>query len=910
MSSAASSNLPGRVTTSLQMPGNFGEPESHAADKEPQEHSEPGVAPAVSSRSSSSTGEKSTAVPGSEGFHVNDKPATQKLSDERQGGTAPEVKKGWPFLLDSAQKHDSAKIERWKAELDNLLVFAGLFSGVLTAYTIESYSWLREDPTATTNRILLLMSAQLASFSTSPGFVNSTAPSAAQVVNSFVFQPDRNDVVINTLWFISLVFSLLASFFAIAAQQWIRALPLPEHLPIMHSIRLWERRHEQLIAWQLPNVIMILPVFLQIAVVMFIVGLYYLLRSLSHPVTAAFAAVSIIPFGFYAISLPAPFLWPSSPYKSPIIPLLFLISQWAALLCVFLVRNLIVRPLMFVQRITGKFHKPMSHSIATHIIHAAWIDRALTWMTESLQKLTFSTFLTHHDIYFTRETTQLAVTRKDDRNKNILKERGRALGRAPVVVSRSELSLLSSCFSAFPCHVRVSVMVQWLAMYFGTSEVNLRLTDRRSPVDRSLLARITVSFARDYTSFLLDALPHEGELPRNFEMRHAGRHSHRRHGHRDSVPFPRAPSFAADWLHQVEDIACILIFLTGMYMEKFTDDWAGARDRNEKTAWIFCLMQACGSQVLSQSPPQAPPHREGSAPLAAPKKIPVTSARYRFPTVCLYGSIAADSDFKFTSEEINELCSLANKCVEHAKLVFDGGHSGEIVQVVDMVFGSVASVLLAFTRETVSSASDNTGPSTKGVEASSTTETPTSVSALLRAFSTFIAKDEGPEGPQPLPQRHSSQPKRLQGIQAAAELARQHDFDHRLVIVRRATTDIVNSLFILRKRNDISHDVVDRAAFSLSSVCKGQRAFDLPATKLPTVSDLADAQKDGQKDDSQMSDASFNSLDFLERLRFVRDMAKAPTLPSHFKSPSFTLEQPSLEKDAPPQNPDDPWRSD
>ena len=49
-----------------------------------------------------------------------------------------------------------------------LISQAGLFSAVVTAYTIESYQWLQDDPAAQTVQLLTQISAQLASFSVTP----------------------------------------------------------------------------------------------------------------------------------------------------------------------------------------------------------------------------------------------------------------------------------------------------------------------------------------------------------------------------------------------------------------------------------------------------------------------------------------------------------------------------------------------------------------------------------------------------------------------------------------------------------------------------------------------------------------------------------------------------------------------
>ncbi|EJD44295.1 hypothetical protein AURDEDRAFT_65360 [Auricularia subglabra TFB-10046 SS5] len=44
------------------------------------------------------------------------------------------------------EKHDSELCKAYREEIDTLLVFAGLFSAVVTGFTVESYQWLNDDP--------------------------------------------------------------------------------------------------------------------------------------------------------------------------------------------------------------------------------------------------------------------------------------------------------------------------------------------------------------------------------------------------------------------------------------------------------------------------------------------------------------------------------------------------------------------------------------------------------------------------------------------------------------------------------------------------------------------------------------------------------------------------------------------
>lgn len=169
---------------------------------------------------------------------------------------------------------------------------------------------MQQDPAQTSANILAQISLQLSSPNTAPAPAPSSTP----------FEPDPNDVAINMLWVLSLTLSLVAAFFAIAVQQWLRAFPLPRSLSVQDAVRLRHSRFSGLIRWQIPDVITLLPVLLQVAVVLFLVGLYLLLRNINHPISTAFAAVSGLPFFLYAVTLFLPLIDPNCPFKSPLVP--------------------------------------------------------------------------------------------------------------------------------------------------------------------------------------------------------------------------------------------------------------------------------------------------------------------------------------------------------------------------------------------------------------------------------------------------------------------------------------------------------------------------------------------------------------------------------------------------------------
>lgn len=78
---------------------------------------------------------------------------------------------------------------------------------------------LQEDNSDTSKQYLARISVQLESFKLSSGFVNATRTPPPPAT---LFQPSDAAVWINSLWFLSLMFTLSAAFFGIRVRQWLR----------------------------------------------------------------------------------------------------------------------------------------------------------------------------------------------------------------------------------------------------------------------------------------------------------------------------------------------------------------------------------------------------------------------------------------------------------------------------------------------------------------------------------------------------------------------------------------------------------------------------------------------------------------------------------------------------------------
>ncbi|KJA15645.1 hypothetical protein HYPSUDRAFT_97051, partial [Hypholoma sublateritium FD-334 SS-4] len=148
---------------------------------------------------------------------------------------------------------DKAQCEAWKDEVQNLLIFAGLFSAVVTAFVIATYPNLQADPNVTIIQLLSRISNSLESplNSSSPALQPSPFPS---------FSPASSTIRINIYFFISLILSLATVLIGIVSLQWLR-----EHQSYTGSFTPQNRfsaihmRLEALEKWRVPEVFSALP---------------------------------------------------------------------------------------------------------------------------------------------------------------------------------------------------------------------------------------------------------------------------------------------------------------------------------------------------------------------------------------------------------------------------------------------------------------------------------------------------------------------------------------------------------------------------------------------------------------------------------------------------------------------------
>lgn len=135
-----------------------------------------------------------------------------------------------------------------------------------------------------------------------------------------VAPPSHSQVVINVLWFSSLILSLNTAVMAILVKQWLSEYSWDvTSVPSSPRKTLAARqiRYEAMSRWRLPDIIGYIPVQLLAAVVLFLAGLVYYILTLSR--TAAVVPCLLTGFCFIFLLLTSilPTIFPECSYHSP-----------------------------------------------------------------------------------------------------------------------------------------------------------------------------------------------------------------------------------------------------------------------------------------------------------------------------------------------------------------------------------------------------------------------------------------------------------------------------------------------------------------------------------------------------------------------------------------------------------------
>lgn len=233
-----------------------------------------------------------------------------------QTASSEDCEQLWKMYNDRADEVDKAEAETLKGTLDGLVILSGLFSATVTAFIIESYKDLKQDPADTTNVYLSQIAQLLATSQNLP--LNSTIP--IPIVTSDNFSASSTAVHVNTLWFLSLIFSLSCALGAILLQSWSnRYMRLVNQQP--NTIPKARRRAFLRDGMQYSNLsafIAGIPALMHISLALFFIGLVEFISPINQTVGNISRDVLIVLAIIYLLFTFSYWIFPNVPFQTPL----------------------------------------------------------------------------------------------------------------------------------------------------------------------------------------------------------------------------------------------------------------------------------------------------------------------------------------------------------------------------------------------------------------------------------------------------------------------------------------------------------------------------------------------------------------------------------------------------------------
>ncbi|TEB32711.1 hypothetical protein FA13DRAFT_222802 [Coprinellus micaceus] len=179
----------------------------------------------------------------------------------------PQSEEPWGRCVSLISEHDKELCAGWTEEINIMLVFAALFSAIVTAFLVECLKDIREDPAHTSAQLLYQILAQMRNASTDQ------EPELPPVPE---FSPPASAIWINSLWGVSLALSLLAVMLCILCLQWLRAFRRSHPgLSRDRTLAMRQMKYEGLNYWGTPPIVSSIPIILLSSLFLFLAGLAY-----------------------------------------------------------------------------------------------------------------------------------------------------------------------------------------------------------------------------------------------------------------------------------------------------------------------------------------------------------------------------------------------------------------------------------------------------------------------------------------------------------------------------------------------------------------------------------------------------------------------------------------------------------
>ncbi|EJT98693.1 hypothetical protein DACRYDRAFT_24282 [Dacryopinax primogenitus] len=224
----------------------------------------------------------------------------------------------WPIYVKEATERDMKLAKDWNEDMDVLLIFAGLFSAVVTSFLSQNAISNLQTPYDQYTAAIALQ--QLSGVSVQ--LTGDCSNSIDQQFNSSCFQINWQDQMVNGFWFAALTFSLSAALLAMLSKTWIREYSSGLAAVPYDQARQRQYRFTGQKTWKFGAVLNSLLTLLHISVFLFFAGLIVFLEELDITVFQATTTLFAVVLALYAVVSALPLLFPDCPFRFPLMKIL------------------------------------------------------------------------------------------------------------------------------------------------------------------------------------------------------------------------------------------------------------------------------------------------------------------------------------------------------------------------------------------------------------------------------------------------------------------------------------------------------------------------------------------------------------------------------------------------------------
>ncbi|KAK0201312.1 hypothetical protein DFS33DRAFT_1508199, partial [Desarmillaria ectypa] len=231
----------------------------------------------------------------------------------------------WRAYLDESQIYDVDMLGNQRGQVNILLVFAGLFSAIVSAFISQSAGSLQPNYQQISALLLfdqINIQRALANGTSLDRITTSGADPTAH------FTPKPSDSWVNGLWFASLAFSLATALFAVLADEWYCHYLSPTTGDPQVRSRTRHLRYKGLLNWRVSTLIGLLPLMLYLSLGLFFAGLVLYLLPQQQRIALVIGIISLATFIVYIFTNILPLIFPECPYKTPLSSIAYAIIIW------------------------------------------------------------------------------------------------------------------------------------------------------------------------------------------------------------------------------------------------------------------------------------------------------------------------------------------------------------------------------------------------------------------------------------------------------------------------------------------------------------------------------------------------------------------------------------------------------